>query len=169
MRYPRVLSFLILTCMMLTHCDSGWEPDCGQFGTLDMTIQFVGFDDYIGHELSLRVTGSTEWNPPDPGPYEEIFRTGIVIPAGEFSLHGSGGATTCYSIHVDFFVDANDNSVYDVPPTDHAWRLYSHVWEVNDMDKELRFTFTLDLDACTFYEGGTRSTCKYLDVEWPVP
>jgi hypothetical protein len=134
-----------------------------------MTIHFVRFDDYVGHELALRVTGSTDWNPPDPAPYEEIFRTGIVIPAGEFSLHGTGGATTCLSVHVDFFVDANDNGAYDAPPTDHAWWLYSAVFGVEQMKQELTVILTRDPNSCMYVEDDLRDSCQYLDIEWPEP
>ena len=163
------LSGLFVLGLMLISCDSEWwSPDCGNSGTLDIATHFVGSDDYVGHELSLRVTGSPDWNPPDPAPYEEVYRTTIVIPTGDFSLHETGSARTCLSLHVDFFVDVNDNGSYDVPPTDHAWRLYSHIWEEEDMVKEQTFTFTLDPNSCTYDDGGILSICAYRDVEWPV-
>ena len=90
-----------------------------------------------------------------------------MIPAGAFSFHEAGGATSCRSLHVDLFVDVNDSGVYDAPPTDHAWRLYVFAWE-DDNDMKLTFTFTLDPDSCTFRKDGTQSICKYFDIEWPL-
>lgn len=141
--------------------------ECEEFNPVDLTVSFAGFDDHVGQELSLRVTGSTNWNPPEPGPFEEICRTSLVIPAGDFSIHEPAGAISCLAIHVDFFVDANENGAYDPPPTDHAWRLHLHPWE-DDRETSLTFTFTLDPDTCTFDADGLPASCKYRDIEWPV-
>lgn len=165
-----LLAPFVLTVTLLTSaCDSdGWDFACDDYHPVDFTMHLVGFDDYVGRELHLRVAGTTDWQPPDPGPYEEIFRTSIVIPSGDFSFDQLAGAISCLSLHVDFFVDVNDDGVYDPPPTDHAWRLYAVAWE-DDNEMELTFSFTLDSDTCAFDHDGMYGSCDYLDIEWPAP
>lgn len=169
MRYALVLLVLFVLCL-LSACDGGYSDllECEEYEPVDLIIDFVGFDDYVGQEVFLRMTGTTNWNPPNPGPWEEIFRTSMVIPAGDFSFDQAAGATSCLALHADFFVDVNENGVYDAPPTDHAWRLYLHVWEDDDV-VEVLFTFTVDPDDCRYSAGEVDSSCMYGDIEWPAP
>jgi hypothetical protein len=166
MRYPLVLSALVVMCLLPACDDNAYE--CDVFRPADLTIHFVGFDDYAGQEFFLRVercTNCPERQQSDEV-YEELFRTSVVIPAGDFSIHRPGSVITCFQVHVDFFIDVNDNGIYDAPPTDHAWRINDWPWE----DDNIEGTVTVNLDptSCT-YESDYPDNCAYGDIEWPVP
>jgi hypothetical protein len=94
MRHPPFLVVLV-AAFLLAACDSDWfDFDCGEDAPLDLTVHFTGSDPFTGQQLSLRVTGSSNWNPPDPDPYVEICRTSLVIPAAEFSIHETSTSTS---------------------------------------------------------------------------
>lgn len=135
---------------LLPACDSGWDFECEEHNPVDVTIHFVDLDDFVGRELFFPVTGSANWNPPEPDPHDEIFRIVTVVPEGDFSFREAAGATTCLVLHADFFVDMNGNGVYDAPPVDHAWRVYTMAWEEDD-NLELSLHVALDPVTCVFH------------------
>jgi len=160
-------SLVLLAAALIASCDSEeFVPVCDEYHAIDLRIDLVGFDDHVGRDLHLRVTSTRNWNPPDPGPYEEIFRADLTIPSGDFTVQQTRGAISCESHHVDLFIDVNGNGAYDPPPTDHAWRLYVFVWE-DETRARLTFPYTLDTDACEFDHDGLEGFCDYLDIEWP--
>ena len=167
MRSSLVFSLLVIVLLMFACDNDEFVPRCDEYNPGDLTINFSGFEDYVGYDLYLRVTETRNWNPPDPGPWVETFRADITIPAGDFSLHEPGGVTSCLAVHVDFFVDLNDNGVYEAPPMDHSWRLYAHPWE-DETEVELKFRFNVPPDSCKFHQNGTQLFCDYLDIEWPA-
>ncbi|MCH8011712.1 MAG: hypothetical protein IIA61_07175 [Candidatus Marinimicrobia bacterium] len=54
---------------------------------------------------------------------EEVDRTAVSsIPSASYSIAVSG-LINGHSYHDDFYADDNENGAFDLPTTDHAWRL----------------------------------------------
>ncbi|HJZ40574.1 MAG TPA: T9SS type A sorting domain-containing protein [Bacteroidales bacterium] len=79
-----------------------------------VTIDFTGMDPHVGQSLFFRVVDVSDGS--------EVGRTSVVIASADFSL-GIGGIMPGSSYYLDFYADFNENGKYDVPPTDHAWRI----------------------------------------------
>ena len=96
-----------------------------------LTVEFSAMNPHIGQDLYLAVI--------DAETGKEAGRTHATVDAS-FNItlpvleHGK-------SYHVDFWADFNVSGVYDIPPTDHAWRL-----ELNDVAGDTTLTFTHNTD-----------------------
>ncbi len=91
-----------------------------------LTVDFSGMNPHIGQDLYLAVR--------DAATGMETGRTHVVADS-VFSVMVPG-IETGMSYHVDFWVDFNENGMYDTPPTDHAWRL-----DLNDVMGDTTLTF----------------------------
>jgi len=80
-----------------------------------LTINFTGMTPHVGQLLELRVENNNN--------SIEVDRIKLPsIPSANFSLQIVGlQLNTEYNI--DFYADVNGNGLYNVPPTDHAWRI----------------------------------------------
>ncbi len=78
-----------------------------------LTVEFSGMNPHVGQNIYLAVTDTLSG--------KEVGRTQAVADTA-FSLMVPG-IEPGQSYHVDFWVDFNENGVYDTPPDDHAWRL----------------------------------------------
>lgn len=80
----------------------------------NLTIHFTGMTPHLNQNLYLRVV--------DKGTMKETGRTIQQITAADFDIV-LDAVTAGRSYFVDLFADLNSNGLYDIPPTDHAWRL----------------------------------------------
>jgi len=80
----------------------------------NVTIHFTGMSPHMNQNLYLRIV--------DKGTMKETARTVHLISTADFDIILSA-VDIGRSYYIDFFADVNANSLYDVPPTDHAWRL----------------------------------------------
>ncbi|MCG6186245.1 T9SS type A sorting domain-containing protein [Maribellus maritimus] len=92
-----------------------------------LTVKFMGMTPHVGQDLWLGVTEK------DSG--EEIASANVVVEE-DFEIEILG-IKDSMSYNVDFYADFNENGEYDVPPTDHAWRL-----ELNDVMGDTTLVFT---------------------------
>ena len=83
-----------------------------------LTVHFMGMNPHVGQNLHLAVV--------DKNSGMEVQRVSTVATV-DFMVDVYG-IENGMSYNVDFFADHNRNGNYDVPPTDHAWRL-----ELNDV------------------------------------
>lgn len=83
-------------------------------GSLDMlTVNFLNMDPHLNQDLWLSVKNQ------ETG--EEIERIKTTVQT-EFSIEVNG-LVTGQAYYIDFYADHNHNGRYDIPPTDHAWRI----------------------------------------------
>jgi hypothetical protein len=80
-----------------------------------LTLQFSGMTPHIGQQLEIRLIDKTTGK--EAG-REEVSS----IPGASFNVNMSD-LLVGRSYWIDFYADLNMNSLYDPPPTDHAWRL----------------------------------------------
>lgn len=78
-----------------------------------LTVEFNGMNPHVGQDFYLAVSDSTSGN--------EINRFHIIADTS-FSINVAG-IEKDKLYHIDFWADHNGNGMYDVPPTDHAWRI----------------------------------------------
>jgi Secretion system C-terminal sorting domain len=80
-----------------------------------LTVNFSGMTPHVGQMLELRVE--------DNSINKEVERIKVPsIPSANFDVQIVGlQLNTEYNI--DFYADVNGNGLYNVPPTDHAWRI----------------------------------------------
>jgi plastocyanin len=91
-----------------------------------LTVHFMGMTPHVGENLHLAVI--------DKNSGVELQRVS-VIAAVDFMIDVFG-IENGKSYNVDFFADHNKNGSYDVPPTDHSWRL-----ELNDVKGDTTLMF----------------------------
>jgi plastocyanin len=96
-----------------------------------LTVEFSGMNPHIGQHLYMAVKNTATGI--------EAGRAHAVADSA-FTVHVPG-IETGQSYHVDFWVDFNENSRYDAPPADHAWRL-----ELNDVMGDTTLTFMHNTD-----------------------
>lgn len=102
-----------------------------------LTINFTGMTPHVGQTLWLAVV--------DKETGEEIERVKETVEV-DFSIEVLG-IEDGHSYVIDFYADHNSNGQYDVPPTDHAWRM-----DLDDVDGDE----TLDFAHNT----------NFTDIEW---
>ena len=78
-----------------------------------MSLQMSGLTPHLGQLIELRVVNSVTG--------EEIGRTSRTIDVVDVTLEVPG-IKMGESYNLDFYADLNGNMIYDVIPTDHAWR-----------------------------------------------
>lgn len=80
-----------------------------------LTINFAGMTPHIGQMLEIKLENSTL--------EKEIGRVKIpAIASASFPVQIIG-LTEPGDYSVEFYADLNGNGIYDVPPTDHAWKI----------------------------------------------
>lgn len=105
----------------------------------EFKINFRQMNPHVGQNLYIRFVDQSHLN--------EVHRDTILISANfDYTTDKLEEGTSYY---VDFFADLNNNSQYDPPPTDHAWRL-----EVDS---------TSAVDSVEFIHN-----INFTDIEWPV-
>ena len=105
-----------------------------------LQLQFTGMSPHVGQKLSVRAV--------DKENGLEAGRAVVQqVPGADFTVSVQG-LLIGHSYWVDFFADHNKNGIYDLPPTDHAWRL--------DLDNVAGDT-TLQFAHHT----------NFVDVNWP--
>ncbi len=94
-----------------------------------LTINFDGMTPHIGQMLEIKLENSTT--------EKEIGRVKIAsVPSASFPVQIIGLIDPGdYSI--EFYADVNGNGIYDVPPTDHAWKVG---FNYTGGDAEVNFT-----------------------------
>ncbi|RJP77295.1 MAG: T9SS C-terminal target domain-containing protein [Candidatus Zixiibacteriota bacterium] len=104
-------------------------------GRNNLTIRFLGMEEYLGYPLDVRVTDKHHrW---------ERERTSLnSIQADSFDISFQNTTNPEDGYWVDLFTDLNGNDFYDAPPTDHAWRLVLN--EPDSTDTLIYFTPTDD-------------------------
>ncbi|MCX6152176.1 MAG: T9SS type A sorting domain-containing protein [Ignavibacteriales bacterium] len=81
-----------------------------------LTMQFTGMTPHIGQLLELRVI--------DDSTQIEFGRTRIEsIPSADFNINLPVLWSDRANYKVEFYVDFNNNGLYDALPTDHAWEI----------------------------------------------
>lgn len=107
-----------------------------------LTLELNGMDPHVGQRFQVRVL--------DKATDLEVGRATVPsIPGALFSVD-LYVLLADHSYWIDFYADYNQNSQYDAPPTDHAWRL-----ELNNAQGDLTLPFT-------------RNT-TFTDIQWPLP
>jgi len=80
-----------------------------------LTINFSAMTPHIGQMLEIKLENSTL--------EKEIGRVKIpAITAASFPVQVIG-LTESGDYSIEFYADVNGNGLYDVPPTDHAWKV----------------------------------------------
>ena len=80
-----------------------------------LTINFAGMTPHIGQMLEIKLENSTL--------EKEIGRVKIpAIATASFPVQIIG-LTESGDYSIEFYADVNGNGLYDVPPTDHAWKV----------------------------------------------
>ena len=82
----------------------------------DFVLNLSGMGLNIGQMMELRLIDT------DADRVVGYFRVAAIM-GDAFPLRLVDMAATSTNYRVDFYADANGNSSYDPPPTDHAWRL----------------------------------------------
>jgi hypothetical protein len=114
------------------------EPEQGEGNRL--TLNFTSMTPHLGQKLEVRVV--------DTYNRKEADRLTLAsIDSANFSVMLDGLASG-RSYYVDFYADHNSNGLYDVPGTDHAWRL-----ELNDVSGDTSLNFT--------------HNTTFTDIRWP--
>jgi hypothetical protein len=100
-----------------------------------LTINFVGMTPHIGQMLEIKLENSTT--------EKEIGRVKIpAIASASFPVQIIG-LTESGDYSVEFYADLNGNGIYDVPPTDHAWKIgFNYVNGNVDLSFSHNATFT---------------------------
>ncbi len=118
----------------------------------ELTLAFSDMGPHLGQMLEARLLNVNQ-------NMKEVSRQNITsISATSFNLTFPG-ITVGNSYYLDFYADLNGNGVYDVPPTDHAWRMvlndlmgdsmvsFSHNTNFTDID--WKYLLTIDLMSMT--------------------
>lgn len=112
-------------------------PGLGSSTSLtNLTVNFTGMTPHIGQTLYLRVYDRTDM--------KEVGRTSLTI-AESFPV-GLNVLLAGHYYYIDFFADNNNNGLYDLPPTDHAWRIELNEAKGNDVINFSHNTNFLDID-----------------------
>ncbi len=100
-----------------------------------LTINFAGMTPHIGQMLEIKLENSTT--------EKEIGRVKIpAIASAAFPVQIIG-LTEPGDYSVEFYADLNGNGIYDVPPTDHAWKIgFNYVNGNVDLSFSHNATFT---------------------------
>jgi hypothetical protein len=107
-----------------------------------LTLNFQNMTPHVGQRLELRIV--------DQMRETEVARTVLdSIPAANFAVE-IFALVEGNSYNVDFFVDFNQNGVYDAPPADHAWRL-----TLSNVTSDTIVDFVHNLE--------------FTDISWPGP
>lgn len=88
-----------------------------------LTINFSGMTPHVGQTLYLRVIDNLN--------SKEVGRTSTTVTenfALDLNVLIQGRSYT-----IDFFADHDGNGLYDIPPTDHAWRMELNDAQGNDV------------------------------------
>ena len=80
-----------------------------------LTINFAGMTPHVGQMLEIKLENSTV--------EKEIARVKIPAVASASFAVQIIGLTEQGDYSVEFYADLNTNGIYDVPPTDHAWKI----------------------------------------------
>ncbi|GAB4372670.1 MAG: hypothetical protein Kow0042_16090 [Calditrichia bacterium] len=120
-----------------------------------LTLQFTGMTPHVGQQLEIRVV--------DKSTGLEAGREEVsAIPGANFNVD-MDVLLTGHSYWIDFYADLSGNSLYDPPPTDHAWRLeldnvagdetvnFNH--NTNFTDIEWVYELTVDFSGMTPHVG----------------
>lgn len=95
----------------------------------EFKLDFMNMTPHVGQKLELRVVNSANG--------EEAGRVSLpAILQPNFTL-AVPGIEIGKNYNADFYADLNQNGSYDMPPTDHAWRLN---FDDDDGDESLSFT-----------------------------
>ncbi len=81
----------------------------------ELTVDFMGMNPHIGQMLTLYLVDEADGMMKDTVVVDEIM-------SPDFMVH-SYKLESGHSYKVNFYVDFNENGMYDAPPTDHAWQL----------------------------------------------
>lgn len=114
-RHLRVLSGALLG-LFLAGCAGGVDIGRGLYDMRDLTLQLEGFDPHVGRMLRIHVIHTNSGYVEDCAEIDPIVTGDFSVVFEEILIDGE-------SYHVEVFVDANGNGLYDRPPTDPAWRL----------------------------------------------
>jgi len=80
-----------------------------------LTVQYTGFTPHVGQLMAFYIRNQSN---------QAIIDSVIINP-----LIGADFTVMSYAIvpginyNIDFYADLNGNDHYDIPPTDHAWRI----------------------------------------------
>ncbi len=112
-----------------------------------LTMNLTSMNPHVNQKFEMRV-----W---DKNSGKEIGRETVgAIPSPDFGV-SIPGIKIGGSYYVDFYADFNGNSLYDSPPTDHAWReevnnvqgdtVLNFVHNINFTDIQWNYLFTMNL------------------------
>jgi hypothetical protein len=115
MKSPNFLNRILLI-VLFAFIISGSPQDAVASTQLNenVTIRFTNMNPHVNQNLYLRIV--------DKGTMKETARSVHLISTADFDITLSA-VDIGRSYYIDFFADFNTNGLYDVPPTDHAWRL----------------------------------------------
>ncbi|MDP2363542.1 MAG: hypothetical protein Q8M94_07195, partial [Ignavibacteria bacterium] len=120
-----------------------------------LTINFAGMTPHIGQMLEIKLENSTT--------QKEIGRVKIpAIASASFPVQIIG-LTEPGDYSVEFYADVNGNGLYNVPPTDHAWKVgfnytggnaeVSFTHNATFTDIQWKYLLTVNLTAMTPHIG----------------
>ena len=102
-----------------------------------ITVHMTNMNPHVGQNFYLRAV--------DKGTLKEVYRMGMNISNPDFDVVVP--ITEMHSYFLDFFADVNGNDLYDMPPTDHAWRI-----DADDVTNGQEFTFS--------------HNTNFVDIDW---
>ncbi len=140
----RAMLFVLIALLSIwcSQCGDSTEVETAEF---DLTMNFTGMEPEAGKTMMLQVLRV------DSTDSIVVADTTIAsVPDSAFSLVLHNVLDLDRDYAVDFFVDENNNGRYDVPPTDHAWRV-----PVNDVVGDTVVNFA--------------RTATFTDINFPQP
>jgi len=114
-----------------------------------IAVNFTGMTPHIGQDLYLYVRYADDGDfldslvisPVDVADFNVVFDS---VPGGD-------------DYNFDFYADLNQNGVYDVPPTDHAWR-----FELPDFNSDTTINFAHNTDFTDIFAPDTTGGDTYM-------
>lgn len=141
-------------------------PDDGaDTNVYQLAVNFTGMTPHIGQDLFMYIRNSDDGefvdsltiSPVDEADFNIVFDS---VPGGDYNF--------------DFYADLNQNGSYDVPPTDHAWRIelegfdsdttldFAHNTEFTDIFAVDTNVYNVTVDFTGFEENEGQNFFVYL-------
>jgi len=117
---------------------------------LNLTANFTSFNFHVGQNFYIRLFNiNTGMEVPNSRREMKITQQDFTVKFDSIPLAkeywGMG-----FSFNVDFWVDVNNDDMYEPPPADHAWRVM-----IQNMKNDTSFSFM--------------HNTNFVDVKWPAP
>jgi len=109
--------------------------------SLSLSVNFTGMTPHVGQDLTLYLRDTVS------GDFADSL---VVSPIQTADFLVSFDSVLDGSYYLDFYADFNENGMYDVPPTDHAWRI---VLKDLSEDSTVNFVHNTDFTDITWADA----------------